>query len=242
MRCAEPTDAPARPGPRAVVLLHRRPPSEFRETGRIRTLLRTVAESLLREGDLVGAGSTGPSNIAVEATEDHRAFTRVIPRVIGNGLRPDDIIRTGPKPPVARRKPDGGRIFVNEIRYRASIALEAACDALGAMARVLARRKALVYVSNGYVADGEGDGACERLQAVTRIARRSRVRIFPIDTRVLTGGISLELGVNADAWRQHVVTSQASLRVFASGTSGLARVEPSDLGAWLHGVGGRVRR
>ena len=62
-----------------------------------------------------------------------------IKKITGNGLKPSDVIQ-GPE----------GAEGPSEVRYRAHVAFSTAYDMLNQMARITNRRKAVVWVSNGY--------------------------------------------------------------------------------------------
>jgi VWFA-related protein len=113
---------------------------DFRNTGRIRDLIRKVRTTLLHDGDLFGVVSTGPSSIAIDLTYDLKRFDEVLKKISGAGLRPQEII-------------DGGNTSQegpSEVRYRAHVAFSTAYDLMGQLEKVHNRRKALIYISNGY--------------------------------------------------------------------------------------------
>jgi VWFA-related protein len=112
---------------------------DFRNTGRIRELFKKIQTNLLHEGDMWGMVSTGPSSIAIDMTYDPKRFEEAMKKISGNGLKPSDIIE-GPQ----------GAEGPSEVRYRAHVAFSTAYDLMKNMEQVQNRRKALVYVSNGY--------------------------------------------------------------------------------------------
>jgi VWFA-related protein len=112
---------------------------DFRNTGRIRDLFKRISKNLIHEGDMFAMVSTGPSSIAVDPTYDRRILEDSIKKIAGNGLKPSDIIQ-GPE----------GAEGPSEVRYRAHVAFSTAHDMLQQMARIPSRRKAVVWVSNGY--------------------------------------------------------------------------------------------
>jgi len=112
---------------------------DFRNTGRIRELFKKIRKELIHEGDMFGIVSTGPSSISVDMTYDVKRLDEAINKIAGNGLKPQEIIET----------PDGSQ-GPPEVRYRAHVAFSTAYDILGNLEQVHNRRKAFIYVSNGY--------------------------------------------------------------------------------------------
>jgi VWFA-related protein len=112
---------------------------DFQNTGRIRDLFHKIAKDLVHEGDLFGIVSTGPSSIAIDMTYDRKRLDEAINKISGDGLSPKDIIDT----------PDGSQ-GPPEVRYRAHVAFSTAYDILKNFEQVHNRRKAFIYVSDGY--------------------------------------------------------------------------------------------
>lgn len=112
---------------------------DFRNTGRIRDLFRRIAKTLIHEGDMFAIVSTGPSSLAIDPTYDRKVLDDAIKRITGNGLRPSDIIQGAE-----------GAEGPSEVRYRAHVAFQTAHDILRQMERITNRRKAVIWVSNGF--------------------------------------------------------------------------------------------
>jgi VWFA-related protein len=112
---------------------------QFHNTGRVRQLFERISKDLLHEGDMWGMVSSGPSSISQQMTYDKTRFTELIKKITGNELKPADIIN-GPSGP-------GGP---TEIRYRAHVAFSTVEETLKNLESVHNRRKALVYISDGY--------------------------------------------------------------------------------------------
>jgi VWFA-related protein len=83
--------------------------------------------------------SSGPSSLSIQMTYDKTRLQDAIKKMTGNELKPQDIIN-GPSGP-------GGP---SEIRYRAHVAFSTVEDTLKNLEQVHNRRKALIYVSDGY--------------------------------------------------------------------------------------------
>jgi VWFA-related protein len=147
---------PPPPPPEGIILPPSRPPvndtsgriflffvddlhMDFHNTGRIRDLFKRIEKNLLHDGDMWGMVSSGPSSIAIDMTYDRNRFEEAIKKIAGNGLKPGDIIQ-GPS----------GAEGPSEVRYRAHVAFSTVSDTLQELEKVHNRRKALVYVSDGY--------------------------------------------------------------------------------------------
>lgn len=112
---------------------------DFRNTGRIRDLFKKMTKSLVHEGDMFSIVSTGPSSLAIDPTYDLKVLDESIKKITGNGLKPADIIQ-------GAEGADGP----SEVRYRAHVAFSTAFDMLTQMEKINNRRKAVIWVSNGY--------------------------------------------------------------------------------------------
>src|SRR5437763_15005809 len=80
-----------------------------------------------------------PPSIAIDMTYDRSRLEEAIKKIAGNELKPTDIIN-GPS----------GAEGPSEVRYRAHVAFSTVNDVLKQLEQVHNRRKALVYVSDGY--------------------------------------------------------------------------------------------
>jgi VWFA-related protein len=112
---------------------------QFHNTGRVRDLFKRISKELVHEGDMFGIVSSGPSSIAVDMTYDRTRLDEAIKKIAGNELKPTDIIN-GPS----------GAEGPSEVRYRAHVAFSTVNDVLKNLESVHNRRKALIYVSDGY--------------------------------------------------------------------------------------------
>jgi VWFA-related protein len=112
---------------------------DFRNTGHIRSLFKKIGDELLHEGDMFGVVSTGTSSISIDLTYDRRRLDEATKRIAGGALRPSEIIQGG-------QGPDGP----SELRYRAHVAFSTAYDIVKNLEQIHNRRKAVIYVSNGY--------------------------------------------------------------------------------------------
>jgi VWFA-related protein len=112
---------------------------DFRNTPRIRQLFTKISKNLIHDGDMFGIVSTGPSSLAIDLTYDRVVLDAAIQKISGNGLRPSDILQ-------GAETQEGP----SEVRYRAHVAFSTAYDLMRNMEKVHNRRKAVIYVSNGY--------------------------------------------------------------------------------------------
>jgi len=112
---------------------------DFRATGRIKDLFKKISTELVHEGDMFGIVSTGPSSLAIDLTYDRKRLTEAIDKISGAGLKPQEILDA----PLGAEGP-------SEVRYRAHVAFSTAYDIMKTLEQVHNRRKAFVFVSNGY--------------------------------------------------------------------------------------------
>ncbi|MDR1989275.1 MAG: VWA domain-containing protein [Acidobacteriaceae bacterium] len=112
---------------------------QFQSSGRVRELFKKISKQLVHEGDLFGIVSSGPSSIEIDMTYDRKRIDEAINKIAGSGLKPSEIIETGT-----------GSEGVTELRHNAHVAFSTMLDALDNLEKVHDRRKALVWVSEGY--------------------------------------------------------------------------------------------
>jgi VWFA-related protein len=112
---------------------------DFNNTGRIKDLFKKISKELVHEGDMFGIVSSGPSSISIDLTYDRKRLDEAIEKISGAGLKPSEILDT----PLGAEGP-------SEVRYRAHVAFDTAYGIMKNLESVHNRRKAFVYVSNGY--------------------------------------------------------------------------------------------
>ena len=114
------------------------------QTPEVKKLLQTIRDTLVHDNDLVGFVSSGFSSIEMDPAYDpsHRRFNEVINKVMGSGPSIDEMIEM--KPGV-----DG----LNELNHNINVAFAAAHDLLVQMEDLKGKRKAFVWISNGYSLD-----------------------------------------------------------------------------------------
>jgi VWFA-related protein len=94
---------------------------------------------LIHEGDMFGIVSSGPSSIAIDMTYDKKQLDVAMKKITGDGLKPSEIINGG-----------SGSEGPTELRHRAHVAFSTMLEGLNNLERVTNRRKALIWVSEGY--------------------------------------------------------------------------------------------
>lgn len=111
---------------------------QFGNSGRVRSLFQKIAKQLVHEGDLFGIVSSGTSSISQDLTYDRKRLDEAIKKIAGSGLKPSEIISRG----------SGSGL--SELRYNAHVAFSTMREALTNLEKLRNRRKALVWVSEGY--------------------------------------------------------------------------------------------
>jgi len=105
----------------------------------VRKVVQTLIETLVHEGDMVAVVSSGPSYLAVGPTYDRKLALETVGKIRGSGLTAAEIFKMletsqGPA----------------DVRSRARIAFYTAYEILGELEHVNNKRKAVIYISNGY--------------------------------------------------------------------------------------------
>lgn len=112
---------------------------QFGNTGRVRQLFKKIGQNLVHEGDLFGIVSSGPSSISIDMTYDRRRLDEAIEKMSGSGLKPSEIINRGT-----------GSEGPTELRYNAHVSFSVMQEAMNNLEKVTNRRKAVVWVGEGY--------------------------------------------------------------------------------------------
>ncbi len=112
---------------------------QFQNSARVRSLFQKISKQLVHEGDLFGIVSSGPSSISIDMTYDRKRIDEAISKMTGNGLKPSELIQMGT-----------GAEGPQELRYNAHVAFSTMHEALEKLETVHNRRKAIVWVSEGY--------------------------------------------------------------------------------------------
>jgi len=179
---------------------------DFRNTGRIRSMMKTIVSELIHDGDRFAIASSGPSTIAVDLTSDRQLLADAIKKTTGNALKYEDIQSANSSA---------------EVRYRASIAVGTA-ESILKNASGVPGPKALLFISNGYGVTPPD--ILEKLSALTATATQSSVRVFAIHPRAAFGDDPLQSFRDA-TWQAYVTGQITSLRSLSDKTSGFAVVD-----------------
>jgi hypothetical protein len=231
---------------------------DFRSTGYLRALLKTICTDLVQDGDMVAAVSTGPSSIAIDATYDRQRILKGIDKASGSSLGLADIFRSSQS--VSQQPTING----NELLYRIAVSVSTASDTVIRLAQVKDPRKAFIYVSSGYYVDLPPEGTSTEPgvgPAVTRPnfknvsmasvrddlfrlmaeARRSNIKLFAIDTRRLPNSAQPDSSTDIVWWQNYWATTRNSLRALSERTGGFATLEEQDLVESLKRINSTVR-
>ena len=196
-------------------------------TGRLKVLLETIASELIHDGDEFAIRSSHAAAASRDLTSDRKSLEAAIGKTSGNGLKAADILLN----------PDTA-LTGREVRYRAAVALAAARETMTPPAH--GRRKAVIYVSNGY---SLGLGAArfhDQLSELTRIASRLRITIFAIEPR-LPDALARDPNVNAVALDNYGTTTRNSLRALSEPTGGFVLVDGPNLVEGLERISRAMR-
>jgi len=105
--------------------------------------------------------SSGPSSIEIPLNYDRRRLDEAMKKISGSALKPQEILD-------APEGADGPA----ELKYRAHVAFSTAYDMLKGLEQVHNRRKAFIYISNGYdfnpFADSRKKAMNERFQRLSQ--------------------------------------------------------------------------
>ena len=222
-------------------------------TLRTRAVFEQWAETVVREGDLFGVVSTGPSAIAIDVTDDRRQLEAAAARISGDGFNGNELVENFP--------PD--EQGVPELMLRARMAFNTMRNIVGSLERVGQLRKVVVYVSGGYDFNpfpaeraryhpgaappgrgfvlggpsgaGMSDVASDReltreIFELARAANRANASFYTVDPRGLVAGpgaADYRLS-GPESFNEWIFTAQNSLRSIAEQTGGRAIVNRND--------------
>jgi len=196
---------------------------DFRNTGHIRTLLRSIESELIRDGDAFVLRSSGPSP-SITFTTNRSLLDAAIGRVAGNGLLPALILQLSP----AQQ---------DELRSRASLAGSAATEMLNAGSSPSSRRQAMLYITNGY----DLDPPDVRVAGFARAAQRAKVTVFAMNARGLPSAPALPVQGDAALWASYRAALLNSLRAISEPTGGFAVLDEADFADALQRIDRSVR-
>jgi len=198
---------------------------DFRNTGYIRKLLRSIASELIREGDAFVLRCSGPSP-SMPFTTKGSLLDAAIGRVAGNALPWTAIVPSSPANELEK-----------EVRYRASLAGSAAIEILNAGASLSSRRQAMLYVTNGYDLDPPEVRVAEFASA----AQQANVPVFAMNARGLPSAPALPVQGDAARWASYRAAMLNSLRAISEPTGGFAVLDEAEFADALQRIGRWVR-
>jgi VWFA-related protein len=112
---------------------------DFSDTAKTKQIVGQMLRDLIHDGDMFGVVSTGHSSISEQLTYDRQVLESAIKRIQGGGLKPREIIQGAQ-----------GSQGPTELRHRAHVAFSLAYEQMRNLEKVQNRRKAVIYISNGY--------------------------------------------------------------------------------------------
>jgi hypothetical protein len=208
---------------------------DFRSTGYIRAALNAVATELIRDGDTFAIARSNTAPASIGPTANRSLLGPTIKETSGAGLSPRDIVELLLRPRT-----------LNEVTFRASLALTAAHEMLTAAAAHRRGRKTLIYLSNGYGFDAPPPGLPPGLAAAsgpsdpknatveslrlqfTALIERAKslgVPVFAIEVRRVPWDGPIEEQV---AWDKYLQSARRTLRALGEQTGGAAILDARD--------------
>jgi len=231
-------------------------------TPHVRRLIKTIVDTLLHEGDLIGVVSTGPSFIELGLTYDTKLVAETANKIRGSGYLPSEIFK------MMENSQGPG-----DIRNKAQLAFFTAYNMLSDLERVTNRRKAVIYISTGYDFDpfAEGRNSRDRIMGgrfadplrfmvdeenpyfsmgrvtadidlyrltreLTLSANRANASIYTIDPRGLAGTTDAGQYVDQSEWRTYIQKTTSTLKYLSEETGGFPIVDTNDFAGALKRV------
>lgn len=231
-------------------------------TPHVRQLIKTIVDTLLHEGDLIGVVSTGPSFIELGLTYDKKLVAETANKIRGSGYLPSEIFK------MLENSQGPG-----DIRNKAHMAFYTAYNTLADLEKVTNRRKAVIYISTGYDFDpfAEGRNSRDRIMGgrfsdplrmvvdeenpyfsmgrvtadidlfrltreLTLSANRANASIYTIDPRGLAGTVDAGQYVDQSEWRTYIQKTTSTLKYLSEETGGFAIVDTNDFTGALRRV------
>ncbi|MEO8680617.1 MAG: VWA domain-containing protein [Vicinamibacterales bacterium] len=183
-------------------------------TPHVRRLVQQIGDNLLHDGDLVGVVSTGPSYIEIDPTYDHKAAMEAVGKIRGSGLTAKDIFdshETSQGP--------------GDVRSRAQMAFFSVYNILGQLEHVANKRKAVIYISNGYDLDpfAEGRNSKDHIQG-GRFADPLRELIDQENPYFKMGAVTADLELHKQMKELTLSANRANATIYTVDPRGLSGV------------------
>jgi VWFA-related protein len=183
-------------------------------TPHVRRLVQTLADNLIHEGDLVAVMSTGPSYIEIGPTYDRKAVLEAVGKIRGTGLTAKEIFSSldttqGP----------------GDVRNRARTAFFSVYNMLGQLESVSNKRKAVIYISQGYDFDpfAEGRASSDHIQG-GRFADPLRELVDTENPYYRIGAITADIDLHRLLKELTLSANRANAAIYAVDPRGLAGI------------------
>ena len=180
----------------------------------VRRVMQTIGDTLLHEGDLITVISSGPSFIEIGPTYDKKTAMEAVGKIRGSAPIPAEIFKMlessqGP----------------GDIRHRAQMAFYTAYRILDQLEQMTSRRKAVIYVSNGYDLDpfSEGRFSRDRIQG-GRFSEPSRFLINEENPYFKMGTVTADIDLHRLMRELILSANRANATIYTVDPRGLAGV------------------
>ena len=180
----------------------------------VRRVMQTIGDTLLHDGDLITVLSTGPSFIEIGPTYDKKTAMEAVAKIRGSGYIPSEIFKMlessqGP----------------GDIRHRAQMSFYTAYRILDQLEQMTNRRKAVIYVSNGYDLDpfSEGRFSRDRIQG-GRFADPTRFLINEDNPYFKMGTVTADIDLHRLMRELILSANRANATIYTVDPRGLAGV------------------
>ena len=197
----------------------------FRDTGYLRTLVRTILTNLIQEADLVAIRAPGPSAV-LTGFKRNRELITLVGELAGNSLKPNELMG------------EHRSMGLRETQYRTHMSLSSAIAAVAVLGQVDSQDRFLLYISNGHPFDMT---TFPEARAFAKVAQQNAVKVVTIDASSLrTSPLS---GTESNSlWEAHIETSRSSLRVLGEQSGGFVILDGGDMGVAVKRISESIRQ
>jgi VWFA-related protein len=190
-------------------------------TPHVRRLIDTLVNNLLHEGDMVAMVSSGPSALEIGLTYDRKLIADAAVKIRGSGITTEEIFQmmeTSQGP--------------GDIRSRAQVAFYNAYNMVTELDKVVNKRKAVIYISQGYDFDpfAESRRGRDRIQG-GRFSEASRFLIEEDNPYFRLPAITADIDLYNYMRELTLASNRANATLFTVDPRGLSGV--TDAGKFL---------